>query len=225
MNIVKNSNKISTLINPKKQNKCYITEGCNVQVHVYHISNVSVVGYISYNIWIVKNNNKISTSINLQNNTDVIARYGFNGNTRAHHVGPVHVHKFTRLFIDRIDINFMDFKIFLISSELWSSGYDGWLVISRPCVVGGSNPTNDKIFCNVHLFHVPCSWSGSVQMESNMTFVRGNRCIEREKDNIKSRVVKCLKECALALNEPRLNVRGTIVITVVSLWLRLLRPP
>ena len=57
---------------------------------------------------IVKNNNKISTLINLQNNKDVISRYGFNGNTHVHHVDPMQVHKFTRLFIDRLDINFID---------------------------------------------------------------------------------------------------------------------
>ena len=50
-------------------------------------------------------------------------------------------------------------------------------------------------FCNVHLFRLP----RSVQMKSSMTFIRGNRCIEREKDNFKSREVKRLKECALAL--------------------------
>ena len=57
---------------------------------------------------IVKNNNKISTLINLQNNTDVISRYGCNGNTHVHHVDLMYVHKFTRSFIDRVDINFMD---------------------------------------------------------------------------------------------------------------------
>ena len=56
-----------------------------------------------------------------------------------------------------------------------------------------------RFFCYVHLFHVPRSWNGSVQMKSSMTFIRGNRCIEREKDNFKSREVKRLKECALAL--------------------------
>ena len=56
-----------------------------------------------------------------------------------------------------------------------------------------------RFLCNVHLFRVPLSWTGSVQMKSSMTFIRGNRCIEREKDNFKSREVKPLKECALAL--------------------------
>ena len=56
-----------------------------------------------------------------------------------------------------------------------------------------------KIFCNVHLFRVPRSWTGSVQMKSSMIFIRGNKCIEREKDNFKSREVKRLKECVLAL--------------------------
>ena len=58
-----------------------------------------------------------------------------------------------------------------------------------------------RFFCNVHLFRVPRSWTGSVQMKSSMTFIGGNRCIEREreKDNFKSREVKRLKECTLAL--------------------------
>ena len=57
---------------------------------------------------IVKNNDKISTLINLQTNTDVMSRYGCNRITHVHHVDPVYVHKFTALFIDRIDIKFMD---------------------------------------------------------------------------------------------------------------------
>ena len=56
-----------------------------------------------------------------------------------------------------------------------------------------------RFFCNVHLFRVPHSWTGSVQMKSSMAFIRGYRCIEREKDNFKSCKVKRLKECALAL--------------------------
>ena len=55
-------------------------------------------------------------------------------------------------------------------------------------------------FCNVHLFRVPHSWTGNVQMKSSMTFIRGYRWIEREKDTFKNcREVKCLKECVLAL--------------------------
>ena len=50
---------------------------------------------------IVNNNNKISTLINLQNNTDIIY---LDGNTHVHHVDPVYVHKFTCLFIDRIEM-------------------------------------------------------------------------------------------------------------------------
>ena len=57
----------------------------------------------------------------------------------------------------------------------------------------------DKNFCNVHLFRVPRSWTGSIQMKSSMTFIRGNICIEREKDTFKGRKVERLKECALAL--------------------------
>ena len=57
-----------------------------------------------------------------------------------------------------------------------------------------------RFFCNVYLFRVLRSWTDSVQMKSSMTFIRGKRCIEREKDYFKSREVKRLKECALALN-------------------------
>ena len=56
-------------------------------------------------------------------------------------------------------------------------------------------------FCNGHLFRVPRSWTGSVQMKSSMTFIRGNRYIERVKDNVKSCEVKRLKECALAFSD------------------------
>ena len=61
---------------------------------------------------IVKNSNKIFTLIYLQNNTDIISRHGCNGNTHVHTVDPIYVHKFTRLFIDRIDINFKDIELF-----------------------------------------------------------------------------------------------------------------
>ena len=94
----------------------------------------------------------------------------------------------------------MDIEFHLISSKLWPSDYNGGLVILRPCGIGGSNPIVDKIFCNVHLFRVPRSLTGIVQMKSIMTFIRGNRCIMREKDNFKSREVKRLKECALAFS-------------------------
>ena len=88
-----------------------------------------------------------------------------------------------------------------MTSDNWPSGKDDRLVIWRPCGVGGSNPAVDKIFCNVHLFRVPLSWTGSVRMKSSMTFIRGNRCIEREEDIFKfGREVKRLKKCALALS-------------------------
>ena len=83
--------------------------GFNVQLHVYHINNVLVIGHFSYNIWILfTNNNKISTLIDMQNNTDVISRYGCIGNTHVHHVDSVYVHKFTCLFIECIFVNFME---------------------------------------------------------------------------------------------------------------------
>ena len=60
---------------------------------------------------------------------------------------------------------------------------------------------NKIFFCNVHLFHVPRRWTGSVQMKSSMPFIQGNRCIEREKEIFKSSEVKRLKEFALALSD------------------------
>ena len=48
--------------------------------------------------------------------------------------------------VRELDIHFMDISFLLVSSELWPSGYDGGLVIWRPCGVGGSNPAVDKIF-------------------------------------------------------------------------------
>ena len=64
----------------------------------------------------------------------------------------------------------------------------------------GSNPTVDIFYGNVHLFCVPGSWTVSVQIKSSMTFIRGNSCIKREKDNLKNGgQVKRLKECTLAL--------------------------
>ena len=37
-----------------------------------------------------------------------------------------------------------------------------------------------QFFCNVHLFRVPLSWTGSVRMKSSMTLIRDNRCIEKD---------------------------------------------
>ena len=45
-------------------------------------------------------------------------------------------------------------------------------------------------------------------MKSSMTFIRGYRCIEREKDIFKSREVKRLKECALALSLKNETIEG-----------------
>ena len=53
---------------------------------------------------------------------------------------------------------------------------------TMPCE--DSNPTVNKkfSFCNFRLFRVPRSWTGSIQMKSSLTFIRGNMWIEREKD-------------------------------------------
>ena len=85
-----------------------------------------------------------------------------------------------------------------------------------PCNVGGSNPTVDKIFCYVHLFRIPLSWNDSVQIKSSMSFIRGYRCIEREKDNFKSRKVKRLKECALALNRVLTKCMSQLILFVLA---------
>ena len=61
------------------------------------------------------------------------------------------------------------------------NGYNGGLVIVQVrCGIDGSNRTVDNFFCNVHFFRVPRTWTGRVQMKSNMTFIRGNMCIERK---------------------------------------------
>ena len=150
---------------------------------LYHINNVSVVGHFSYYIWILLKTiiKYLHWSICKIIQMLYVSRYGCNDNTHEHHVDPMYMHKFTSLFIDRIDINFMGISFHFISSEMWPSGYNGGLVIWTPCGVGDSNPAVDKIFCNVHLFRVPRSLIGSGQMKSSMTFIRGNRCIERER--------------------------------------------
>ena len=47
-----------------------------------------------------------------------------------------------------------------------------------------------RFFCNVHLFRVPRSWTGSVQMKSSMAFIRGNRRIKREREVILKKTAK-----------------------------------
>ena len=81
----------------------------------------------------------------------------------------------------------------------------------------------DKIFCNVHMLRVPCSWTGSIQMKSNMTFIRGTRCIKKKKDNFKNGgEVKRLKGCTLALsmaNENVLKLKIYEMLTFLALYL------
>ena len=72
-----------------------------------------------------------------------------------------------------------------------------------------------RFFCNVHLFRVPRSWTGSVQMKSSMPFIRGYRCREREIYNFKSRKVKRSKDCALALSA--LNEKSNVAFAI-GLW-------
>ena len=68
---------------------------------------------------------------------------------------------FSRLFIDRIDIHLIDIPSF-ISIELWPSCYDGGLVTLRRAMLGVRILSWKRFFCNVYLFRVPRSWTGSV---------------------------------------------------------------
>ena len=87
-----------------------------------------------------------------------------------------------KLFIDRILTRItLSLIPSLVTLENLPSVKDGRLVMWRPSRLRGSNPIVDKIFCNVHLFRVPLSWTDSVQIKSSMTFIRGNRCIESER--------------------------------------------
>ena len=67
-------------------------------------------------------------------------------------------------------------------SELWRSDYNRGLVIYGSCAVLVVQILPwTRFFCNVHLFRVPRSWTGNIQMKPCITFIRGNRCIERER--------------------------------------------
>ena len=169
---------------------------------MYHINIICQVTGISLLTWILfKNYNKRSTLIYLQNNTDDISRYGCNGNTLVYHVDPVYVRKFTMLFYGSYIYKFHGHLIPSHIKRVVAEWWERW-TYNLEAGVDGSNPTVDKSFiCNDHLFRVPRSWTGSVQMKSSMTFIgiRCNRCIDRERDNFKSCEVKRLKECALAL--------------------------
>ena len=122
-----------------------------------------------------------------------------------------------------------------MSSELWPSGYNGGLVIWRPCGVCGSNPTMDKIFCNVHLFRVPRMAAFKRNQAWHSSEVIG---AWTEKDNFKSREAKRLKEFALTLSMFNIDIiayttHKTLIylnlffcvfnccmISVISIWLR-----
>ena len=50
---------------------------------------------------------------------------------------------------------------------------------ARNLKVVGSSPNADKNFSFFVLFFAPDRSTGHIQMKSSMTFIRGNRCIER----------------------------------------------
>ena len=75
--------------------------------------------------------------------------------------------------------------------------------------VVGSSPTVDKKFFILYFVAsdallagrlAPCKWNQAWRPSELY------RCIEREKDNFKSREVNCLKECALALRNEKWQV-------------------
>ena len=74
-----------------------------------------------------------------------------------------------------------------------------------------------RFFCNVHSFRVPRSWTDSVQMKSSMTFIPGNMRIEIDKDTFKSREVKSVKECALALSKSVRVMKFSFLISAVRM--------
>ena len=58
--------------------------------------------------------------------------------------------------------------------------------------LGFESYLRQDFFCNVHLFcvpfRIPLSWTGSVQMKSSMTFIRGNNAErERERESVRER--------------------------------------
>ena len=70
------------------------------------------------------------------------------------------------------------------------SGSDSELVSWFPCRVEIRVLLSKRFFCNVHF--VPRSKTDSIQWKSSMTFIQGNRWIERKKER--------LEECTLALS-------------------------
>ena len=119
-----------------------------------------------YNICIVLQIDQYRYFITLFNNIHTLLGWMTD---RRHIVDAIYTCTFSSLFL-------------LILSELWPSGYDVGLVIWRPRCVGDSKYILlGQIFCNVHLFQVHRSWTGSVQTTSSMIFFRGNMCIEIRK--------------------------------------------
>ena len=90
--------------------------------------------------------------------------------------------------------------------------------------VVGSNPTVDKKFFILYFVAsdallagrlAPCKWNQAWRPSELYM------CIEREKVDFKSREVNCLKECALALNQPtyfNTYIISTILVTFKYLF-------
>ena len=111
------------------------------------------------------------------------------------------------------------FKPFVHTKQVGADWLWRWICKSEavPCWWFESYCGKD-LFCNVHLFRVSRSWTGGVQMKSSMTFLRGNRCKEREREKYKfynGREVKHLKKWALALSFSGWYISGNV-------WNRLL---
>ena len=75
--------------------------------------------------------------------------------------------------------------------------------------------------CNVYLSRISRSWTDRVQTKSSMTFIRGEMCLEREKDNFKNGGdVDSLKESALALKKQRrVSLNKTSIQNDKCIWI------
>ena len=140
----------------------------------------------SYNVWILLKTvmKYLIDQFAKQYRCYITVRLGCNGNYM--HTTLMHLFK---LFIDRIDIHNDTYKIefnFFTRNvgeltEWWSRSTCNLKAVQS----WGFESCRGQDICNVHLFRVPLSWTGSVQMISSMTFIPGDRCIEREKDIFK----------------------------------------
>ena len=151
----------------------------------------------------------------------IFIRYKAEIKDNRHIVNATYTCTFSSSFIDRINFNFIDIWFHLISSELWPSGYNGGLVIWVPCGVGGSNPTVDKSFCNVHLFRVPRSWTGSVWKEWALALTF-DLC-KRQDENTYTNIVSDSQSCSLEIKLDSLILWTALFLHLLNITFQLCR--